>query len=124
MLHSNRDSLRFLTLCCVQDPIDPNPAQIEEFLKERVTEMVAKLAAEKKSADLPLIRLRVFTRCVLVCPRLEAWSTQCCVLAAAVPIQVDYTGFPKINVQRFGRDFLGKIANCGSSILCLRLLLD
>jgi hypothetical protein len=85
--------------------------------------MVAKLAAEKKSADLPLIRLRVFTRCVLVCPRLEAWSHS--VLCVRCRAQVDYTGFPKINVQRFGRDFLGKIANCGSSVLFLAsFLLD
>jgi double-strand break repair protein MRE11 len=70
------------------DPLDSSAAQIEDFLSEKVMELIAQAKADPRfqNADrpsLPLIRLRV-----------------------------EHTGFPRVtNSNKFGQKFVGKLAN-------------
>ena len=70
------------------DPLDANPQQIEDYLTEKINEIITSIKRDPKYAnadrpELPLVRLRV-----------------------------EYTGFPRItNINKFGQRFIGKVAN-------------
>ena len=62
-------------------------AGVENFLVQKVEEMIAK-AKEENPKKKPLVRVRV-----------------------------DYTGFEKLSAQRFGQHFVGKVANPSEVLL-------
>lgn len=70
------------------DPLDSNPQQIEEYLTDKINEIITSIKRDPRYAnadrpELPLVRLRV-----------------------------EHTGFPRItNVNKFGQRFIGKVAN-------------
>lgn len=70
------------------DPIDANPQQIEEYLTDKINEIITSIKRDPRYSnadrpELPLVRLRV-----------------------------DHTGFPRItNINKFGQRFIGKVAN-------------
>lgn len=70
------------------DPLDASPSQVEDFLSEKIAELIQKTKHDPKYTNpdrpqLPLIRLRV-----------------------------EFTGFPRItNFNRFGQKFVGRVAN-------------
>ena len=70
------------------DPLDASASQVEDFLSEKITELIHKTRLDSKYTnpdrpELPLVRLRV-----------------------------EFTGFPRItNINKFGQKFVGKVAN-------------
>jgi double-strand break repair protein MRE11 len=111
-------SFTFADLSLSEEGLDPREPNIEEAINTLLTRKIKEIIREARRNlnDQRSNNLSISSSSLQDQPRYEIKEPQ----KVLIKLRVDHSGFPTINQQRFGTQFLGEVANPSDLILLTR----